>query len=166
MIATTWLAHDGHAHMASQAQIDAFIYWLGTFHPMFLSFPIALITMTVIAELIYSWHGHILFEHAARFMLLAAAILVIPTVIFGLALGYNAAYPDPQADFFWWHRALGLLTMGLVIIAAYLREYHGRTTPYLCFLGAAFVSVFLTGFFGGNLTFDFVEASSLLFKSI
>lgn len=166
LFSSSLMAHDGHSAAAAGAQMDAFIYWIGGFHPMFLGFPIALITMTVVAEVLFSRRGENLYDHAARFMILSAAILSIPTVLFGLALGYGAAYPNPQADFFWWHRFVGLSTMALVIVTAYLREYNGRRAPYFTFLTASFLSVIVTGFLGGNLTFDVLEGTSLFFKTL
>jgi uncharacterized membrane protein len=158
-------AHNGHDHGSSETQFAAFVYWLGTFHPMFVSYPIALVTMTLVAEFLFWRTNNPLFDHASRFMILAASILSIPTVISGLAFGYNSSYADIQAEFYWWHRFFGLVTMGLVIITAYAREYKGHHAAYVSLLIASFASVFVTGFLGGNLTFDFLRATSQMIDS-
>lgn len=148
------IAHDGHAASLGPTAIDSAIYWIGSLHPIFLDFPIALITMSVIAEILFYLQDKAIYDHAARFMVLSAAILSIPTVITGLAFGYGAAFANLQEDFFWWHRFLGILTMGLVVLTAYVREYYGKRSSYFAFLLLSFLSVSLTGFLGGSLTFD------------
>lgn len=165
MATTVLCAHDGHAHMPFETRLESFIYWLGTFHPLFLSFPIALITMTVFSELLFWKTNNPLFEHAARFMILAGAILAVPTVITGFAFSYNSSYPPSQESFFWWHRFFGLFVLGFAIITAYIREYKGRHALYFLFLAAAFISVVITGFNGGNLTFQVVKATSQMIQS-
>jgi uncharacterized membrane protein len=134
------------------------IHWLGNFHPVLLHFPIALIVMTVISELLYHWYGTPLFEHASRFMIITAAITAIPTALFGFAFGYDAHYEGILGNLFWWHRFLGVFTTLLTIVAAILRELHTSKqwntmkTYYIC-LFIIFISVNLTGYLGGGLTF-------------
>jgi uncharacterized membrane protein len=134
------------------------IRWLGNFHPIFLHFPIALIIMTVIAELLFFWSGNTLFDQAARFMIIAAAISAIPTALFGFAFGYDANYEGILANIYWWHRFFGVFTTLLTIVTAILRELHSRKqwdtmkAYYLC-LAIIFISVNLTGFLGGEMTF-------------
>ncbi len=131
---------------------------IGRFHLILLHFPIALIIMTVVAEWLWIWFRNPIFEHAARFMILAAAILAPPTALLGLAFGYGQTYEGLSLDLYIWHRYFGLVTAGLAIIAAILRERYARqNTPslvsyYLC-LFLLFISVSLTGAFGGGLSF-------------
>lgn len=134
------------------------IQLLGNLHPIFLHFPIALIIMTVISELLFFWCGSSLFDHASRFMIIAAAISAIPTALSGFAFGYDAHYEGILSDFFWWHRFLGVLTTLFTIAAAALKELHSRKqwhtmkAYYIC-LAIIFISVNLTGFLGGEMTF-------------
>src|SRR5262249_6508898 len=134
------------------------IHLLGNLHPIFLHFPIALIFMTIISELFFVWNGNFLFDQAARFMIIAAAISAIPTTLSGFAFGYDAHYEGILADFFWWHRFLGVFTTLLTIVTAILKELHSRkqwntmAAYYIC-LAVIFISVNLTGFLGGGMTF-------------
>jgi len=134
------------------------IHLLGNFHPIFLHFPIALIVMTVVSELFFFWYENPLFDQASRFMIIAAAISAIPTALFGFAFGYDAHYEGILANFFWWHRFLGVFSTLLTIATAILRELHSRKqwntmkAYYIC-LAIIFISVNLTGFLGGRMTF-------------
>src|SRR5262249_16910657 len=74
------------------ANCEKLIWWVGNFRPLLLHFPIALIVMAVISELLYFCYNAPLFDQASRFMLIAAAVTSIPTVLTGLAYGHNAQY--------------------------------------------------------------------------
>lgn len=131
--------------------------WIGSFHPFFLHFPIALIVMTVISEFLFFWTGNLLFSQAARFMLVGAAIASIPTILFGLAFSTSVDKPF-LFTFLWWHRFLGISTMLLAIITACLREFHSQKgwntlKAYRVCLGVLFIIVNLTGYLGGRMTF-------------
>jgi len=163
-------AHEGHQsigaidldHAASpvftsESSMSKWMHWLGNFHPVVLHFPIALTMMTVVAELLYLWLKHPLFDYAARFMIIAAAIMAIPTVLFGLAWSYQSHYVGDFATIFWWHRFFGLTSLGLALIAAFLREIYvtrgeARKWYYIC-LAALFISINIGAFLGGELTF-------------
>lgn len=164
-------AHEGHEHLSSFAadssfgsQMDIslrFISWLhgiGRFHFLFLHFPIALIVMTAVAELLWLWFKNPLFAHAARFMILSAALFALPTAFLGFAFSYGQHYEGLPLDLFLWHRYFGCFTTGLALIAAILRERYVRQQAaslisyYVC-LFFLFISVSLTGAFGGSLTF-------------
>lgn len=164
-------AHEGH-HLPSlfAEESDFFTQdavsphaasWLGSigrFHFLFLHFPIALIVMTVVAEWLWIWFANPLFSHAARFMILSAAIFALPTALLGFALSYEQNYTGISLDLYVWHRYFGFLTAGLAILAAILRERYNRelsaslSSYYVC-LFLLFLSVSLTGAFGGGLTF-------------
>jgi uncharacterized membrane protein len=145
-------SHNGHG-----THTDAYgtLWWLGNFHPLFLQFPIVLTLSTAFAELIYRYSQNVIFSHAARFMMLGAAIMVIPTVLLGLVLGYKSEpeYNEFLIGYFWWHRFFGILTGLLIIATAYVREYQPSKTFYYCMLLCSVVSVILTGYLGGSITF-------------
>lgn len=148
------------AHEGAQMAEITLAWWgkLGRFHLIFLHFPIALIVMTVVAELLWVWFANPLFTYAARFMLLAAAIFALPTALLGFAFSFEHHYEGLQYSLFLWHGTLGFFTAGLAILAAYLRErcVHEKTlTPlaYYIALFILFISVSLTGAFGGSLAF-------------
>jgi uncharacterized membrane protein len=154
-------AHEVPDQFANQEEAHSFTYWLaqvGRFHYLMLHFPIALIVMTVAAECLWFWFSNPLFDHAARFMIAAAAIFAVPTALLGFALSYGEQYEGVSLDLFLWHRYFGLLTTGLAIIAAILRERFARQKfsslmPYYICLFFLFLSVSLTGAFGGSLAF-------------
>lgn len=156
------LGHEAHQEAkatVSEKQIESenatkIIQWVGNFHPIIMHFPIALIVMTAISELLFFWYRTSLFDQASRFMIIAAAITAIPTALTGLAYGYDVQYEDIMATYFWWHRFLGIFIMLLAIITATLRELSSqkKAAYYLC-LFVLFISVNVTGFLGGSLTF-------------
>lgn len=140
-------AREGH-----NGESGSFIHWIGNFHPVLLHFPIALITMTGIAELLFSYSSRPIFDNAARFMILVAALVAIPTALCGLAWSYGSDY-GLYENLLDWHRIFGLSTTLLAIITAYMREYKGRSAAYAISLVFAVIFVTVTGFMGGSLTF-------------
>ncbi len=135
-----------------------FLEWLGHFHFLFLHFPIALIIMTVVAEWLWIWFANPVFNHAARFMIVSAAVFAIPTALFGFALGYHQTYEGLDLELYTWHRFFGVLTVGLVTVTAVLKERHARQPAtslvgYYSCLFLLFLSINLTGVFGGSLAF-------------
>lgn len=147
-------------HMETESSKDThskIVHWFGNFHLIFLHFPIALIVMTVVSELLFCWYGFPVFDQSSRFMIIAAAITTIPTALFGFALAYEAHYEGILFSFFWWHRIFGVFTTLLTIVAAILREdYSGKRWAmkayYIC-LAIVFLSVNLTGYLGGAMSF-------------
>jgi len=54
----------------------AWLRFIGSYHFIFLHFPIALITVTLLAEWLFIYDPKPLFSNAARFMLASAALLI------------------------------------------------------------------------------------------
>lgn len=127
--------------------------WIGGFHFIFLHFPIALIMMTVIAEILFVWYTKPIFNYAARFMLVAAAILALPTALFGLIYSNTATYEGLLADFVWWHMYFGLMTAVFAIYVAFLRERKGLNKFYYACLFVLFLLINITAMLGGGMTF-------------
>jgi uncharacterized membrane protein len=152
--------HEGHTAIGSNAgeNLIDWILKLGELHLVFLHFPIALITMTVLAEILFKSHGNPLYENAARFMLISAAVLTPITALFGFALGFGQFYEGTMNDIYSWHRYFGIVTTILVLWAARLRENYiaGKAlnlrSYYIC-LFFLFIAVNLTGLLGGALAF-------------
>jgi uncharacterized membrane protein len=171
LITSHAFAHEGHHHASEISDISAlflsdsqgvpwnqWMSWLGSFHFLILHFPIALIVMTVAAELLWFLFKNPVFDHAARFMILAAAIFAVPTALLGLSLGYGNHYEGELLNLYTWHRAFGLATAALAVVTAILREGYTRhvfysLTGYYIALAVLFVLVSLTGTFGGEMTF-------------
>lgn len=140
--------HDGH-----EEGLQSWTQWIGGFHLIFLHFPLALIPMTAVSEVLFTVYRRPIYDDASRFMLTAAAILAIPTALLGLIYRTTADYDGLLAQFVWWHQWLGIATAVLACFAVYLRERTGRGALYIASLVLLFLLVNITGFFGGGLTF-------------
>lgn len=141
-----------------QGNFRPFLNWLGSFHFVILHFPIALVVMTVVAEIMFLFTRKSEFEQAAYFMIISAAIWAPPTALLGWALSYGSVYEGVRYDLFAWHRYFGSVTAILAVAAAFLRySYRQRRTTTLTYyyttLFFLFLSVFLTGLLGGSLVF-------------
>lgn len=147
------LEHPATEHSAFVAETNGekIIHWLGYLHPVMIHFPIALVLMTVISEILFLFTRNPLFDGAARFMIIAAAITALPTALFGLALSYGAHYQGDYATIFFWHEVCGIITVFFAIIAAILREKRKMGFYYLC-LAILFLSVNIGGYLGGEMT--------------
>lgn len=155
-------AHAGHEEAIDEGQkgeyLDQIILWLGSFHPVILHFPIALIIASCCAEWLFFSKRHLLYAHAAKFMVDFAALMAPLTALLGLALSLHENYGDDLAAYFWWHRFWGLLTAMAIVFASIARHCHASgkvqsLKPYYVFLSVSVWSVILAGFFGGSLTF-------------
>lgn len=132
----------------------AWIEWIGNFHPLLNHFPIALIIMTGFSELFFKYFSKPLFDHASRFMILAAACISVPTALLGFAMGYAADYSTGwELDYYGWHQLSGMILVLLTIATSYVREYSGRRGAYFLLLGLSILCVCITGYYGGSLTF-------------
>ncbi|MBS0656356.1 MAG: hypothetical protein JSR46_11315 [Verrucomicrobia bacterium] len=134
---------------------ERFINWAGNWHPILLHFPIALIVTTGICEILYFIFRRPFYDHAAQFMIIAAAGFIIPTVLTGFAYGLGMQYQGWMEDYFWWHRFFALFSALLAIACAILKGFKTlgcRISYYVCLL-IVFFTVNITGYFGGSLTF-------------
>lgn len=149
---------EGHKGFTSGDILKDWMQWIGNFHLIFLHFPIALIIMTVISECLSFKYKNLFFNHASRFMLIAATVSTIPTLITGLAFSYGVSYEGNMADFFWWHRFLGIFIAALSLFTVILKELTVRKslrpTNYYISLSILFISVNITGYLGGEITFE------------
>lgn len=132
---------------------QSWMQWIGSFHFIFLHFPIALIAMTVISELLFVWYPSPIFDYSTRFMLIAAAILAVPTALLGLTYSYTTTYNGILADFVSWHMWFGFATAIFAIFVAFIRERWGISELYYTCLFLLFLLVNITGFLGGGMTF-------------
>jgi uncharacterized membrane protein len=149
LMCATLCAHEGE-------HPNSFWMSVGHLHFALVHFPIALITMTIVAEILSVWTTNILYDYASHFMLISAAILIVPTLIFGLILGYNLSdsYKGGAAIIYPWHLFFGCVTTVLVLVTTRLRvkdTRFGSLYPY--FLILSFLSMSITGLLGGALSF-------------
>lgn len=159
MSSSSLFGHEGHNGMMDTHTLQDWMQWIGNFHLILLHFPIALIVMTVIAECLYWKYKNPFFDHASRFMLIAAAVSTIPTAMTGLAFSYGVSYAGNMADIFWWHRFLGLFIAMMSFLTVILKELSVRKilksrVYYFIFLLILFISISVTGYLGGEMTFE------------
>lgn len=109
--------------------------------------------MTGVSEPLFAWRRKLIFDYASRFMIIAAAVLSVPTAILGLTYSYTTSYSGLLADFIWWHMWLGISTAIFAIFVAFLRERCGATKLYYACLFFLFLLVNVTGYLGGGMTF-------------
>lgn len=143
--------HDGHSHN----DLGHAINWqllLGSFHFIFLHFPIALIYMTGVAEILSLFKKKNNFDTTARFMLISAAVLVIPTIFTGLLYRWDVAYEGKLVSYIFWHMWMGVFTAIFTIIVAMMRQFFGKTKWYYYSLIFLIISISVTAFLGGSIT--------------
>lgn len=162
-------AHEGHQekkHIPEKENIQEkvkqsdeggrpqnWMQWIGSLHLIFLHFPVALINMVAISELIFIIYRTPIFEFASRFMLIAAAIIAPPTALLGLIYSYSASYYGLMEIFLWWHMWFGISTAIFTIVLTFIRERFGISKLYYICLFLLFLMINVTGFFGGGMTF-------------
>ena len=162
------LAHEGHeekkaatlenvqektSETLQQGRPTSWTQWIGSFHLILLHFPIALIYMLAISELLWVWCKKPMFESSSRFLMISVAIITPPTALLGLIYSYSASYEGLMETFLWWHMWFGILTATLAITLAFIKEKIGTTKFYYVGLFILFLIVNITGFFGGGMTF-------------
>ncbi len=130
--------------------------WIGSFHFFFIHFPIALITMTAMSELLFFWFQRPIFDYTSRFMLIAAAVFSVPTALLGLTYSYTTSYSGLLVDFIWWHMWLGIATAVFAILVALIMENLGRSKLYYISLVILFLLVNITGYIGGIITWNII----------
>ncbi len=147
--------HEGHLALLAEEEIGSsgWLQWIGSFHFVFVHFPIALIVLTAVAELFYSFSKRPIYDYAARFMLIGAAILTLPTAILGLMYSLTGTYTGHMETLVSLHKWFGITTTLFAIFTAYIREREGRTKLYLCSIFLLFILVCITAHFGGAMTF-------------
>ncbi len=138
--------------MLSDLWNDQIMQKIGHLHPALVHFPIALALMTGVAELLYSWRRNPLYDHAAKFMLVVAAIMVVPTVITGWFFSEGATFSPQMEPYFLAHRALGMIT-GVWMIATAIMRFKAPRGPYLVALVVLVALVATTAALGGILVY-------------
>ena len=140
--------------LADSEPAGFFLNWLGEWHYHLLHFPIALVIMTVIAEAVCYFKRDPMYCLSARFMLWAAAIAFIPTVLSGYLLSKKFVFAGtPLEETFWWHAFWGIFSLILCWFALLLREWGRRANLYYLALLLLLVSVCIAGSLGGRMAF-------------
>ncbi|MCH7549379.1 MAG: hypothetical protein IH969_07590 [Candidatus Krumholzibacteriota bacterium] len=127
------------------------------FHPFFVHFPVALIVAAALAEVLHVARRNSAFGSAARFMIIVAAWVSLPTALSGFAAGSVEVLSADQERAFAIHRIAGMATPCLIFLCAGLAMSARRTGQiwelmlYRVFLAAAVVTVTIAGIKGGEI---------------
>ena len=145
-----------HEHMMPESKAGGFFVKLGRLHPVAVHFPIALILMVALAELLNFFRPSTLYDSAARFMLVMAVITSLPTAALGWLFAQGETYDGAEAFYFWWHRFLGIGVVPLTFLALILRwrcnsSSSGRRA-YALMLALLTIAISIAGYYGGTLT--------------
>lgn len=127
--------------------------WIGSFHLIFLHFPIALINMLAISECLFIWSRRPIFGFSSKFLLVSAAIASPITAVLGFIYSYSAPYSGLMETLLVWHMWLGIGTAILTIVVAFMREKIGLSKLYYVLLIILVFILNAAGFFGGSVTF-------------
>lgn len=93
---------------------------LGDFHPALVHFPIVLVFLAFVSDLLYLGRKNALFHTMSGYLIIAAAVFILPTAItgFGAKEFYSQGDPDVQR-----HQNMALLTATYTIGYAIFRAY-------------------------------------------
>lgn len=161
---TLAIAHEGHMEqqhspsegveeVAQASRPTTWIQWIGSFHLIFLHFPIALINMLTVAEIMFAWLKRPIFAFSAQFLLISAALIAAPTAALGLVYSYSVPYTGSIETTLLWHMWLGLTTAIIAAVAVVIRRQTELSKLYYACLFLLFFSVNCTAYFGAEMTF-------------
>jgi len=137
----------------------------GEIHPVILHFPIVLIFMAFAFDILYWFKERQIFQSIAGWLIMIAAVLLVPTALTGF-LAKNF-YPPNDPDVLrhqYMAIATALYTIGYAILRGYFLFNHKLPLLYLClFLGLINIGmVTTTAEFGGIV----VRGKGIMFDSL
>ncbi len=122
--------------------------FLGRFHPISVHFPIALLTLAAVAELLGRWRREAHHLQTAWFLLAMGTLSCLPAAALGWIHAENTSH---QGDDLFWHRWLGI---AVVVLACFTLAFGRRAPKWrLPALLALALLVGITGHYGGYLSF-------------
>jgi uncharacterized membrane protein len=130
---------------------------VGFVHPFLVHFPVALIVVGLVAEILCIARREGRYADAARFMIVAAAWISIPAALTGFARADTITLDASEQSLFAVHRVAGIATPVLAFLCAGLAEGVRRSGQiwelmlYRIFLVLAAVSAIVAGFYGGEI---------------
>ncbi len=131
--------------------------FLAGFHPIAVHFPIALVIVAALAELVFLWTKQPWIEGAARFCVIIGAIGALGAIVTGLLAEQSSSYRGIYASILEKHEGLGITSVIVIILTAVLSEaarWKDDARLRLAFRIALLISVVLigaTGYYGGRL---------------
>lgn len=129
----------------------------GSYHPLLVHFPVALIIAASVAETLLIIKRNPDYGAAARFCVAAAAWVSIPAALAGFAIASSHSFEGAAATYFSIHRIAGITTPVLAFLAWAMGEGSRRSGQvweqwlYRVFLLVALISVIVAGLAGGEL---------------
>jgi uncharacterized membrane protein/YHS domain-containing protein len=136
------------------------ISFVGRFHPIIVHFPIALLLVALLAEVLFMATGRPVFASATRFLLPLAALGAVTAALLGWAAASGAHFPAELDEVLDTHGDLGLNVAIFSVAVAILREWDERRPGhkwlrwlYRVGLFATAVLVGVTGYYGGVLVY-------------
>jgi uncharacterized membrane protein len=134
--------------------------YLGRFHPLVVHFPIALILVAGLAELLFALRGSQALRDSARFCLGVGAISALASALLGWLAAEGTRVPRMLEDTLVFHRWAGVATALVAALAFLFSEQACRVDAstrslrlYRLALLATIVLVILAGHFGGTMVF-------------
>jgi len=131
--------------------------WFASYHYIFVHFPIALIIMAGIAELIMAIRRSIALDNTVMFLLVSAMIFIIPTIATGLILEETGIVSESNHLYLEWHESFAFITLSLALATLLLRFWLGRHILYFASLILLVLSVIITAHFGGTMAFGPID---------
>jgi uncharacterized membrane protein len=138
------------AHVQADGPPNSFWLWafLGRLHPMIVHFPISLIIIALILEIIRWKKARSDHFGAIHILIATAAISSLIAVAFGLFLAESETYGGSVLPI---HQWAGITTMALSLLAFYASIRKAERLKRIV-LGVAVVAVTITGHYGAALT--------------
>jgi uncharacterized membrane protein len=129
---------------------------LGRFHPVVVHFPLALLLAAALAEMLARFGGWEPGRRAVPYLLVVAAPAALLAAGLGLAMAATTRFAAGQAAALALHRAAGLATAGLALLALLALRWRDAASParrglFLALLLLAGAAVALAGQQGGIL---------------
>jgi len=133
--------------------------FFGRLHPALVHFPVALVIVALVAELMCIARREGRHADTARFMITAAAWISVPAAITGFMRADGMTFDATEQSLFAVHRVAGIATPVLVFLCAGLGAGVRRSGQiwelilYRVVLVLAAASAAVAGYYGGEIVF-------------
>jgi|GEM_PF-1579151 len=128
-------------------------------HPILVHFPIGLVIVATLLELIGRAIDKPALHRAALVNLVAGTIMGVPTILAGLAAADEVFTTDPAHEIVEVHETLAFITGGLLVllslwaILGFKRWGDRAPVLFVIIMVLAMISIGATGYFGGELVY-------------